>query len=155
MSAAHTDTLQVAGGFLSQSEGTFDAVGHERDTRAPFPVRRYLVGDDEDRHVERMLVLPPAGDVERAAAADDGTVFGHPLVHHDLARVRWGEPTLDAIRLRSGAHPCEQTLSASAEGKLGTVVAPGDEPVQRHAQIDDDIAHSDSSTLLPSLARHN
>src|SRR5437016_5129649 len=66
--------------------------------------------------------------------------------------VRRCESPLDAIRLGPCAHPREQALSASAERKGGPVVAPGDEPVERHAEINDDSAHLDSfAPQLPLL----
>ena len=53
-------------------------------------------------------------------------------------------PPLDAIRLGPCAHPREQGLAAPAERKLGTVVGAGDEPVERHGEIHDDVSHLDS-----------
>ena len=78
----------VARNLLGERERVLHTVGHERHLRAPFTVGRSLVGDDEDRRVDGMTVLPAVGDVERAAAADHGARPGHPFVDHDLARVR-------------------------------------------------------------------
>ena len=58
---AQADVL-IAGSFPGRLEGGSDSVGDEREAGASLLGNRLagVVGDDEDRHVERRIVPPPA-----------------------------------------------------------------------------------------------
>jgi hypothetical protein len=121
-----------------------------------------MVGQHEDRHVIGRVVTPPA--VPRGILAPSaGPAPEHIATHHDRAdaglrlldhrRARVDLATL--LSLLPAPHleredPLVQLQAADAERVLLTLVGTGDEPIQRHRQLEPERAHR--TLLVPWLA---
>ena len=123
---------------LGLGDGRFDAVGHVRDRRrAGRWVLGRLMGWDEDRHSIVMITVPVPGDVEGPTANED-RAGGDELVEH------WATRAVGPVRARIAAavgEPGVQPLSVDAEPVVGAVVGSGDESVEGHRHVEDEVPH--------------
>src|SRR5512132_988990 len=136
------------------ADGAFDAVGDEREIRRPARVvGRRIVREDEDRHaIHRMPAAPAAGDLVGPSPEDERAALGEHA--SDLVEVgaRLGPEDRIPVLLVAREVPVEEVLATMATQRVGyAVIRTGDEPVERHRHVDDDLGHAD---LLAPRSRY-
>jgi hypothetical protein len=140
-------------------ERRLDPVGDEGEGgvaggRAQFQRLALVVGEDEDGHVERRLVAPPA--LERLVAPRALLAAEH-LAAHDhralAAEMLLEDLVVDGALLAAFApvllapgpdadRPLVQLVAAGAERLLGGWIGARAEPVEGHGDVEGDVLHA-------------
>src|SRR5215218_259564 len=124
-----------AGGFSCLLQGHLDPVGDEDVRGATLFYDRLggTMGDNETRSVERWLLTPRT----------DAEIY-HPASQDQRADLteEVGLEGLDVGRRLPSEHPLVQALAADPQMCARTNLGSRDEPVQRHAHVQDNLAHT-------------
>jgi hypothetical protein len=167
--AAHVH-VSVSRGRSRLLERGLDPVGDEREAGSVLEADRLarVVGEHEDRMLERRLVAPPAppGLVPRAGAAAE-----HPAAHDRGARVRdrlaqdlvvgvrlAAVPAVHLAEARQADGPLVELLAARAERLVGPGVGSRDIAVEGGRDVEGQLAHrflSKSSSVPIPLDRRS
>jgi hypothetical protein len=142
LATAHHDDVLVSRDGASLLDGVLDGADEPESIAQP-GLLRGRVGDHEDRrvHLAGRLGAVPHLLVPAAGPVDD--VEQVPALDHRTGRLEGGVQ-YGAVRVGAVEDPVVQGLAAVTEPVVETDVGPGDVPVQRHRDVDDDLAHVSS-----------
>ena len=85
-----------------------------------------------------MVAVPVAGDVERPAPDEHRARRHHLVEHHGARTVGPVGAGIDAVAV---GEPGVEPIAVDAESVVGSVVGAGDEAVERHRHVEDEVAH--------------
>jgi hypothetical protein len=108
-----------------------------------------FVRDDDHLRAGRMLVAPAVRDVKQVAARDEGPAGSEQVAKDRRAR----RVDMEGLQRLARVLDRDVTGLVPVEQLAGIVVGSGDEAIQRHRHVGEDLAHGEPPVVVRIVGR--